>query len=124
MTPGRMTRKHTPAACPFCEAEVARPAAMDSEQGPDSPRGARCACGALYLMDATGKQGGQVLLAGLAMLCDGDVDRAMSLRTGIDYELTPMSYNPRTHSLDRAERGRRFGVPKLWFFRRLPASPP
>lgn len=114
--PQRVQRKEKPAACPFCETTIPRPAALS---GYDS-NGGRCACGAVFLVDETGKHGGQVLLDGLTLLCDGDVDRAMALDSKADYELRRLGYRPRTHSLEPALPMRvSFGRPRLYFLRRV-----
>jgi len=78
----------------------------------------RCTCGAIFILDETGKQGGQCLLQALSQICGGDLDRGMALESGVDYELEDVSYNPRTHSLAKQTR-RRYGQPKLWFIRLL-----
>lgn len=117
--PRRQQRKEKPAACPFCEELVRRPAQL----APDLDcSGGRCNCGALYILDLTGKSGGQALVDGLTLMCDGDLDGAMKLQSGIDYQLERMGYRPRTHSIETRvpRRGGAFGTPKLWFFRRLP----
>jgi len=42
----------------------------------------RCSCGAVYAVDETGRLGGQALLDAQAVLCDGDLQLAMTLETG------------------------------------------
>jgi hypothetical protein len=116
----RFGRKGEPAACPFCSEKVPRPGPVEPALGPrQGVAGGRCRCGALYLLDATGKEGGQVLVDGLALLYGGDLSLAMSLAAGTDYEVKDLGYNPRGHNLEPLRRGRAFGIPKLWFFRRL-----
>lgn len=110
-----MARKDKPACCPFCEEEVPRPRPIVELGG--SARGGRCSCGAIYIVDETGKAGGQALLDGLTLLCDGDVDRAMGLESGVDYRLERMGYRPKTHGLDPQLPGHGFAKPKLWFMK-------
>lgn len=106
-----------PAECPFCKSRVARPKSLPEEL---EMQGGRCACGALYLFDETGKQGGQLLLNGLTLISDGDMDAAMTLSAGTDYELKDVGYNPRTHTEDPKPLGRgSFGRPKLFFLKRI-----
>jgi hypothetical protein len=121
---GGMSRKGEPVRCPFCARQLARPAAIDHGPG-EVALGGRCACGALYLLDASGREGGQRLVDGLAALCAGDIARAMSLRAGVDYEVHGLGYNPRGHCLEHgcARRGGAFGLPKLWCFRLLAPAP-
>ena len=113
----RVSRKEQPAACPFCEAHVPRPRKMPEVE--DAVAG-RCTCGAIYVADLTGKSGGQCLVHALTLLCDGDVDRAMGLSSGEDYQLEKLPYRPRTHALERQpiKRGG-FGRTKLWFVRAI-----
>lgn len=113
----RYARKEPPAACPLCKEPVPKPRYLTEERSPDACQGGRCSCGALYIVDVTGRAGGQAVLDGLAMLCDGDIDKAMQLRAGVDYVMEGVGYNPRTHSLDPKQSVRRYGLPKLWFFR-------
>jgi len=108
------------AVCVFCEERIPKPAHLNDERSPDSPQGGRCPrCDALFLLDATGRAGGQALMEGLTMLADGDEDRALTLRADVDYALKGAGYNPRTHSMDPNSSMRRYGVPKLWFFKAL-----
>ncbi len=105
------------AECPFCETRIPRPKSLP---GSLDMLGGRCKCGVLYLFDETGKQGGQLLLDGLTLICDGDMDQAMELSSGSDYELKDIGYNPRTHTEDPKPLGRgSFGRPKLFFLKRL-----
>lgn len=86
----------------------------------DGIRGGSCSCGALFLYDESGKTGGQIMVEGLTSLCDGDIDMGMKLQAGVDYEAKDIGYRERTHSLEPKAPGRgSFGIPKLWFFRRL-----
>jgi hypothetical protein len=108
-------RKEKPAACPFCEERVPRPAKLEEADC----EGGRCSCGALFIADLTGKLGGQALVDGLTLLAGGDQDRGMSLERDKDYRMMMVGYRPRTHSLEPRvpKRGGAFGMPKLWFFR-------
>jgi hypothetical protein len=49
--------------------------------------GGRCPCSAVYVIDETGRDGGQALLDAQALACDGDLDRALSLESGVDYDV-------------------------------------
>ena len=110
-------RKGEPVLCPFCKVPVPRPSQL-AAAGPTAMdiSGGRCACGALFLFDASGREGGQILIDGLTRLCDGDLDRAMALQGGVDYRIESFGYNPRGHNVEAVRRGG-FGRPKLWFFR-------
>ena len=106
--------------CPFCDEAVSRPkhreASLDIKTG-------QCSCGALYVDDETGRSGGEALLAGLTMLCDGNLDRAMEMVADRDYQLADREYEPRTFTRASRLKGlRAFGRAKVWFFRRILAS--
>jgi len=63
------------------------------------------------------------LLAGLTMLCDGNLDRAMEMVADRDYQLADREYEPRTFTRASRLKGlRAFGRAKVWFFRRILAS--
>ncbi len=110
-------RKGEPVLCPFCKAAVPRPGALAPLSAASSDAaGGRCGCGALFLFDASGREGGQLLLDGLARLCEGDLTRALALEGGTDYRIDSVGYNPRGHSAEPIRRGG-FGRPKLWFFK-------
>jgi hypothetical protein len=49
----------------------------------------RCSCGAVYAVDETGRLGGQALLDAQAVLCDGDLQLAMTLETGKQVDVRP-----------------------------------
>jgi hypothetical protein len=108
----RFARKGETVLCPFCKAPVPRPSAL---AGSSTARGGRCGCGSIYLLDASGREGGEIVLEGLAHLCGGDLDRAMALRGGIDYRIESVGYNVRGHNAEPIRRGG-FGRSKLWFF--------
>lgn len=117
----RFTRKGEPVLCPFCKNPVPRPSPLEAPPGSPSSsllaatQGGRCSCGAIFLLDASGREGGQLLLEGLARICDGDLDRAMALSGGVDYQVRSLGYSPRGHNAEPIRRGG-FGRPKLWFF--------
>jgi hypothetical protein len=115
--PDALRERVKPICCPFCEVAVARPTPF---AGQTSAAGGWCACGALFVADETGRAGGEAMLGGLTLLCAGDVEAAMRLRGGADYEMKEVGWLPRSHSevAPRPGRGRNFGQAKIWFFRR------
>ncbi len=115
----RYQRKEPHAACPFCEEKIPRPTARESVSTDEKFDGGLCKCGAIFILDVTGKAGGVALLEALASIADGDLDAGMKLQAGVDYKLEQVSYNPRTHSLDPKRVRARFGQPLLYFCKRL-----
>jgi hypothetical protein len=118
----RTKARGEPPSCPFCGKTVARPRPLElDDYGTAVPAG-RCGCGTLYLLDATGREGGQLLMDGLSVLCDGDMDRAVTLAVGVDYLLEYTPYNQKLHIVEAKRRGRLFGQSKLWFIKLVESS--
>jgi hypothetical protein len=92
--------------CPFCWEWIPTPRNVMDVFSADGCLGGRCSCGAAFVVDETGRSGGQALLDAQALVCDGDLDAALALESRVDVEIV--------------ERGaRRFGAsslkPKVWF---------
>jgi hypothetical protein len=91
--------------CPFCGAEVLRPVELQEGQWYDFA-GGFCGCGAVFAHDPTARNGGAVFLQALVMATDGDMDRAMSLAEGDDYDAGYLPhYDLRQHRLDASAFG-------------------
>jgi hypothetical protein len=115
-----MARKEKPAACLYCDKPLPKPRPLPLELESRSLDGGHCECGALFLVDVTGKLGGQALIEGLTHLCGGDSDRALALQADVDYDIQKVGYRPRTHSIEpRMPPRGGYGMPKLWFFKLL-----
>jgi hypothetical protein len=101
-----------PACCPFCGKEILRPVEVAGGQWYDFAGGS-CDCGAVFAHDPTARNGGAVFLQALLMAADGDMDRAMSLSEGEDYDCGYVhKYNLDLHRLEPNS----FGT--LYFVRR------
>jgi len=74
-----------PARCPFCGAEIPRPVEVGGGQWYDFAAGT-CNCGAVFAHDPTARNGGAVFLQALLMAAGGDMDRAMGMGEGEDYD--------------------------------------
>ncbi len=60
-----------------------------------------CTCGAVFAHDPTARNGGAVFLQALLMAADGDMDRAMGLAEGVDYDVGYVQkYNVELHRLE------------------------
>jgi hypothetical protein len=89
-----------PARCPFCGAEIQRPVEVEGGQWYDFA-GGFCDCGAVFVLDPTARNGGAAFLQSLIMVTDGDMDRAMSLTEGEDYDAGYVhKYNVHLNRLD------------------------
>jgi len=97
----KLFRDHTlPALCPFCRAEILRPGEVEGGQWYDFAAGS-CTCGAVFAHDPTARNGGAVFLQALLMAADGDMDRAMGLAEGVDYDVGYVQkYNSELHRLE------------------------
>lgn len=92
---------HTrPALCPFCGAEVLRPVQLEGGTWYDFA-GGFCDCGAVFALDPTARNGGAAFLQALVVVADGDMDRAMGLGEGEDYDVGYVqNYDIHQHRLD------------------------
>jgi hypothetical protein len=98
--------------CPFCWEWLPAPRLLYKVHSAEGASGGLCECGAFFVIDHTGKSGGQALMDLLALACDGDLDRALAIREGSDFEL-------RTKPLkEQSGRNRLAGhsylQPKIW----------
>jgi len=75
-----------PVRCPFCREEVLRPVELQEGQWYDFG-GGFCDCGAVFAHDPTARNGGAAFLQALVMAVDGDMDRALALAEGEDYDV-------------------------------------
>jgi len=98
------TREGVELSCPFCRGKLARPAKMKIS-AMETVLGGTCGtCGALYLLDPTSKNVGEVMMQALGIAA-GKLSKDVSdMIAGEDYEDTILSYDWRTH--------RSTGVPK------------
>lgn len=113
--PGYRAKRNVPRnTCTFCHRKLRKPKHRDDVFSAEGCKGGTCGCGASWVLDETGKQGGTTLLDAL-MLLVGDMDEAMKLQAGVDYEAKTEIYKGR-----RAVQ--RDVQPKMWFARRLNES--
>jgi hypothetical protein len=109
------TSKPEKACCAFCKARIDRPRPMGLVLG-----GTCKGCGALFIDDSNGKLGGEALVEGLTLLAGGSVEGGMELREGRDFECKALVYDERRHEVQLEADPRRYGVGRMWYFRRLP----
>jgi hypothetical protein len=109
-----------PARCPFCEALLPRPRKRPWNVISLLP-GGRCACGAVFVVDPTGRNGGQALLEALEDACGGDRDRSLALLAGRDYAELIANYDPQLHQFIRDFKGYRRGMARLYLVKLTPA---
>jgi hypothetical protein len=89
-----------PAQCPFCRAEIPPPVEVEGNEWYDFAGGV-CTCGAVFVHDPTARNGGAVFLQALVMANNGDLDRAMEMAEGVDYDCGYVQkYNADLHRLE------------------------
>jgi len=89
-----------PARCPFCGEEVLRPVELEEGRWYDFA-GGFCDCGAVFSLDPTARNGGAAFLQSLVVASDGDMDRAMGLGEGVDYDVGYVEhYDINQHRVD------------------------
>jgi hypothetical protein len=110
--PGVRAKRNVPRTiCTFCYRKLPKPKLREDVFSAEGCQGGVCSCGASFVLDVTGKQGGTALLDAL-MLITGDMDAAMKIQADVDYETKTEIYkNRRTVQRDI--------LPKMWFARLL-----
>ncbi len=87
--------------CPFCEKYLRAP--IDIEIGTLEVTGGICPCGAIYAMDSTGHNLGEIFMDALTFVCRGDIDRALSLNPE-DYESVELDYDPHANTVGKRSK--------------------
>jgi hypothetical protein len=105
--------------CPFCWEWLPRPEVQPQSFSGSECKGGRCDCGAFFVVDETGKSGGTALLDVQAVAAGGDLDRAMTLCEGVDFELKTKKYYGESNTRSGAVRGHSHMDPMLWSIRLL-----
>ena len=111
--PKLISDRTRPVCCPFCGAEVLRPVELEGGTWYDFA-GGFCDCGAVFALDPTARNGGAAFLQALVVVADGDMDRAMGLSEGEDYDCGYVqNYDSNQHVLDPNSFGTLYFV-KPW----------
>jgi len=104
--------RRRPLQCPFCNNFLSPP--VDIKIKSIEITGGICRCGAIYALDRGGHNLGEVFMDALIFLCQGDIDKAMSLNLE-DYETVDFDYDLYANLIGKARMGR---TGKLIFLRR------
>jgi hypothetical protein len=118
----RLRRTGERAKCRFCSRSLPRPAKREHSLHPHLP-GGKCPCGACYVIDPTGRNGGVALIEALqevSGLKQGDA--AMLLRNK-DYEEFIENYEPRAHTFITGFKGYRRGMSRIYLVKLLEEPP-
>jgi len=101
--------------CPFCWEWLPPPKSQWKVFSGEGCRGGQCKCGVFFVLDEIGRGGGQALLDALALACDGDLDRALKLESGKDYQVKtkPLKETRATTGPSKGRASPQAG-PKVW----------
>ncbi|MBC8413862.1 MAG: hypothetical protein ISR96_12110 [Nitrospira sp.] len=91
--------KKRPLQCPYCDAFLRTPVEIDS--GTIDLTGGFCPCGAVYAIDRTGHNQGELLMNTLNLACRGDLDKSLTLGPE-DYEMEEYDYDMHTNTTTHA----------------------
>ena len=106
------------AKCRFCSRTLARPGRRDDALHPNLP-GGRCPCGAFYVVDPGGRNGGVALIEALTDAVGGDQGKAGFMVPGRDYEDRIENYDDQAHRYITGFKGYRRGMARLYCVRLL-----
>jgi len=95
--------RRQPLQCPFCDNFLAPP--VDIKIRAIEITGGICSCGAIYALDRTGHNLGEVFMDALTFLCRGDIDKTMSLNLE-DYETMDFDYDIHANLIGKARMGK------------------
>jgi hypothetical protein len=99
------TREGTEPVCPFCRAALKRPEAVALDDAESALGGACGACGAIYLVDPTGKNVGELMMQAFGLVAKKLSKDISELVAGEDYEDAVLNYDFRTHRSSGISRG-------------------
>ena len=90
-----------PLQCPFCENYLIAP--IDIKSSKVELTGGICRCGAVYVLDRTGHNLGEIFLDALTFVCRGDIDKALSLNPD-DYDSLDFDYDLQANTIGRRSK--------------------
>ena len=97
-------REGTDPLCPFCGTELKRPVDMELSTGEIVPGGWCSGCGAIFLVDPTGKNVGEVMMQALGIVSEKMQKDMADLAAGEDYDDAILNYDARLHRSPGASR--------------------
>ena len=121
---GARMRRARRILCPFCKQKVAAPRRVMTAFTTGGCLAERCSCGAVYAVDETGRLGGQALMDAQAVLCDGDLQQAMTLETGVHVEVRSRRIGTQAIQDGSSRFNRTSASARAYFVRRRGESDP
>ena len=98
-------REGVEAVCPFCKAALYRPKELRLSATEIVQGGVCKGCGAIYIMDPTGKNVGEIMRQGLGMAADRLGKDLIQMVAGEDYDEVVLHYDWRTHRSSGEAKG-------------------
>ena len=103
--------------CPFCKAGLARPVTMTVNTTERVSGGTCGTCGAIYIVDPTSKNVGEVMMQALGIAAEKLSKDMSDLVAGEDYEDAVLNYDWRTHRSSGISRGFMDGNGRLYIIK-------
>lgn len=100
--------------CPFCDSPLGPPVHITGDILDIT--GGVCTCSAVYVLDRTGHNLGEIFMEALYFACKEDYDRALSLMPE-EYETLSMDYDPHANTAVPSAAKSTKKIPKLFFLR-------
>ncbi len=104
--------------CPFCLANILNIVNMDTPFGATLEGGKCVCCGAVFAVDRSGKNQGEIFMDTLAFAFDWDFDAAIEADPG-SYEEAVVRFNPKVAKFLLGEAERVDRSPKYIFIKRV-----
>jgi hypothetical protein len=101
------------AKCRFCSRSLKRPQRRHDALNPNLP-GGTCPCGAAFVVDPGGRNGGAALIEALTDATGGDRKRAGFMVPGRDYNDFIENYDDQSHRYITGFKGYRRGMARLY----------
>ena len=90
-----------PLQCPFCDNFLIAP--VDIKTKTIELTGGICRCRAVYVLDRTGHNLGEIFMDALTFVCKGDIDKVLSLSPD-DYDTVEYDYDMHANTVGRRSK--------------------
>ncbi len=111
------TREGVEPVCPFCRTALDRPTEVRISATEKAPGGTCRGCGAIFLVDPTSKNVGEVMMQALEMAASQISKNSSEMVPGEDYEDAVLSYNWRAHRSSGAPKTPMDGYGRLYIIK-------